>query len=238
VGNTFSTNAYRMHQNMIYKEPELDSDMSPEAKSLLRGLLTKDPSRRLGSQIQTRNIENHPFFAKHGIDWEKLERRQMIPEMRPRLRHPGDVSNFEQTYTLQAPGLSPESSVVSMSHSVSHSQSCYSPSNNTLLSPSVSIVSVSISQAAGNSYAGNSYVGGSAAHSYQVGPGRFSPLQNDRIAGSLDENDRLTSEKIHGQSTAVGENHSLDPIHSEGTASISPPTNLYYHSESSNFHDM
>ena len=45
-----------------------------EAKSLLQGLLERDPIKRLGSTEDDANeLKRHPFFAK--IDWDKLMKK-------------------------------------------------------------------------------------------------------------------------------------------------------------------
>lgn len=41
-------------------------------KSLLNGLLTMNPSKRLGSK-SINEIKNHPFFQD--IDWKKMEKK-------------------------------------------------------------------------------------------------------------------------------------------------------------------
>jgi len=55
--------------------------MSPEARELIGGLCTVNPSQRLG------NIS--------GIDWHALYYRQMKGPIIPHLRHAADASNFD-----------------------------------------------------------------------------------------------------------------------------------------------
>jgi serine/threonine-protein kinase RIM15 len=43
--------------------------MSPEAHSLIEGLLTMDPKKRLGS-ASIDEVKKHPFFKE--IDWEHI----------------------------------------------------------------------------------------------------------------------------------------------------------------------
>ena len=46
--------------------------LSSQSQSLLRGLLVRDPAKRLGSGPDgSKKIMDHPFFAK--IDWESLK---------------------------------------------------------------------------------------------------------------------------------------------------------------------
>lgn len=50
--------------------------LSSEALSLLKGLLQKDATKRLGyGPSGSAEIKSHPFFR--GIDWKKLEERKV-----------------------------------------------------------------------------------------------------------------------------------------------------------------
>ncbi|OQR86801.1 protein kinase [Achlya hypogyna] len=61
--------------NILHEHLDLSSrHFSDDAKSLLRGLLTRDPARRLGFR-GGKEIMAHPFFAD--VPWEKLYRRQV-----------------------------------------------------------------------------------------------------------------------------------------------------------------
>lgn len=46
----YCANTYKMHHNILFKDPNLDPALSPEARSLVAGLLCKDPSLRLGAE--------------------------------------------------------------------------------------------------------------------------------------------------------------------------------------------
>jgi len=60
-----------MLHDIVQKPVEMKAYFSPEAKSLLSGLLTQNPVNRLGSgEADSAQIKSHPFFAS--IDWEKL----------------------------------------------------------------------------------------------------------------------------------------------------------------------
>lgn len=48
--------------------------------SLLRGLLMRDPNHRLGSK-GSNEIKGHDFFR--GINWEILDRREMVSPFKP-----------------------------------------------------------------------------------------------------------------------------------------------------------
>lgn len=60
--------------------------LSKDAVSILKGFMTKNPSRRLGcvaSQNTEAAIQVHAFFKE--IDWQALEQRRVKPPFRPRI---------------------------------------------------------------------------------------------------------------------------------------------------------
>lgn len=51
-------------------------------QQLIKGLLTKDPSRRLGCRIDgTEEVMGHRFF--HGFDWQGLLDKKIVPPYKP-----------------------------------------------------------------------------------------------------------------------------------------------------------
>lgn len=69
------------------KDLDLDSDerlkdVSAEGRDLIRRLLERDPSKRLGSEDEEQiAIRTHPFFQ--GIDWSALLRFEVAPPLEP-----------------------------------------------------------------------------------------------------------------------------------------------------------
>ncbi|XP_050295085.1 protein kinase C [Anthonomus grandis grandis] len=87
--------------------------LSKEAVSILKGFMTKHPSRRLGcvaNQNGEAAILVHPFFKE--IDWNALETRKVKPPFRPRIRSRKDVANFDAEFTREEPVLTPVSNEV------------------------------------------------------------------------------------------------------------------------------
>ncbi|KAL4087573.1 hypothetical protein PRIC1_013463 [Phytophthora ramorum] len=79
-------------------------DMSSEARELIQSLLHTDPRERLGARRASGGgataVKQHPFFAKHHIDWTKLLRRTLrAPPLRPRS---GAYANFDSEFTSMA----------------------------------------------------------------------------------------------------------------------------------------
>lgn len=80
--------------------------LSPRAKLLLRGLLTKDPQRRLGSGPNDSNdIKAQEFFSD--LSWDKLMAGEMAPPWDPQIKGSLDMSQFDHEFTnmpLHSPG--------------------------------------------------------------------------------------------------------------------------------------
>ncbi|XP_023304699.2 muscle M-line assembly protein unc-89 isoform X1 [Lucilia cuprina] len=80
--------------------------ISAEATSILKGLLEKDYTKRIGSQYSPAgDIVEHIFFRP--IDWNLLEKRQIEPPFRPQVKHPLDTQYFDRVFTRERVRLTP-----------------------------------------------------------------------------------------------------------------------------------
>lgn len=71
--------------------------VGPIAKSLLQGLLQRDPSRRLGSgATDSEEVKSHPFLS--GVDWDAVSQRRVTPPFQPNVSQDGDVKYFEKEF--------------------------------------------------------------------------------------------------------------------------------------------
>ena len=78
-------------------ELQFPSYVSPAARSLLEGLLCRDPSRRLGSSIADAiEVKSHPFFV--GTDWDAVYKRKIIPPFKPNVSSQIDVKYFDKEF--------------------------------------------------------------------------------------------------------------------------------------------
>jgi len=85
--------------------------ISDNAKDLLKKLLKRNPSHRLGSGPEdAKAIMAHPFF-KH-IKWSDVPLRRLVPPFKPTLQDAEDVSLFDTKFTKQTPVDSPCNSVL------------------------------------------------------------------------------------------------------------------------------
>ena len=80
----------------IYKKNlEQDPLISDTAFDLIKKLCTFDVSKRIGKNFE--DIKNHEFFKD--IDWVKLEKKEITPPYKPKIRFAGDVGNFDTMFT-------------------------------------------------------------------------------------------------------------------------------------------
>lgn len=87
---------------MVTNEPIIDPRVSPAARALIRRLLIKDPTRRLGAKRGAWiELRPHPFF--NDLDWDKVYQRQVPAPYIPNLKSVEDTNHFEDMFTREAP---------------------------------------------------------------------------------------------------------------------------------------
>ena len=97
----------RLFEKIRKSELHYPASLSSNTKHILRGLLTKDPTRRLGSGPKdAEEIKPHRLFAS--IDWEKLQRGEVTPPWTPQISSNHDTSQFDAEFTSM-PIFSPRS---------------------------------------------------------------------------------------------------------------------------------
>jgi serine/threonine protein kinase len=80
----------------IYKKKlEQDPLISDCAFDLIKKLCTFDVNKRIGKNVA--DIKNHSFFKD--IDWIKLEKKEITPPYKPKIKYAGDVGNFDTMFT-------------------------------------------------------------------------------------------------------------------------------------------
>ncbi|KAM7494695.1 hypothetical protein LguiB_029304 [Lonicera macranthoides] len=106
-------NRQKIQQKIIKDKMKLPAFLSSEAHSLLKGLLQKEASKRLGSGLRgSDEIKGHKWFKS--INWRKLEAREIRPSFLPNVAGKHCVANFEECWTkmpplLDSPAASPKS---------------------------------------------------------------------------------------------------------------------------------
>ena len=96
----YDENTNEMYRKILQDQLLFPEDMSDDASNLLSGLLTRDPTLRLGNR-GTDEIRNHPFFRS--IDWTKLMRKQLQAPFKPSVESMYDTTNFDDEFTSEQP---------------------------------------------------------------------------------------------------------------------------------------
>ncbi|KAM9326439.1 protein kinase C delta type [Gastrophryne carolinensis] len=75
--------------------------ITKESKDILEKLFVREPIKRLGV---TGNVKLHPFFKT--INWTALEKREVEPPFKPKVKSPSDYTNFDREFLSEKPRLS------------------------------------------------------------------------------------------------------------------------------------
>ncbi|KIY52197.1 AGC/Akt protein kinase [Fistulina hepatica ATCC 64428] len=93
----YDENVNTMYQRILTDPLNFPPDISSEARSVMTGLLQRNPARRLGAN-GGEEIKRHPFFARH-IDWNLLVAKKIQPPFKPSVESVLDVANFDTDFT-------------------------------------------------------------------------------------------------------------------------------------------
>nr|AAB33196.1 ATPK19=ribosomal-protein S6 kinase homolog [Arabidopsis thaliana, Peptide, 471 aa] [Arabidopsis thaliana]BAA07661.1 ribosomal-protein S6 kinase homolog [Arabidopsis thaliana] len=102
----------KIQQKIVKDKIKLPQFVFNEAHALLKGLLQKEPERRLGSGPSgAEEIKKHKWFK--AINWKKLEAREVQPSFKPAVSGRQCIANFDKCWTdmsvLDSPASSPNS---------------------------------------------------------------------------------------------------------------------------------
>ncbi|XP_005810641.1 serine/threonine-protein kinase Sgk1-like [Xiphophorus maculatus] len=95
----YSSSRLEMLENILYSPLRLPSGLSEGAHSLLKGLLERNISKRLGQRLDIEELKEHQFFAS--INWDDLVARKVRPLFIPKVTSPCDVCYIAPAFTLQ-----------------------------------------------------------------------------------------------------------------------------------------
>ena len=90
-----------MYKKILHNPLIFGDEISSLARSILTGLLNRDPAQRFGVN-GAEEIKRHSFFAQH-IDFERLLQKKIQPPFKPSVSSPVDVSNFDTVFTAEEP---------------------------------------------------------------------------------------------------------------------------------------
>ncbi|KFQ97637.1 RAC-beta serine/threonine-protein kinase, partial [Opisthocomus hoazin] len=96
----------RLFELILMEEIRFPRTLSPEAKSLLAGLLKKDPKQRLGGgPSDAKEVMEHRFFAP--INWQDVVQKKLIPPFKPQVTSEIDTRYFDDEFTAQSITITP-----------------------------------------------------------------------------------------------------------------------------------
>ncbi|XP_065202032.1 RAC serine/threonine-protein kinase [Planococcus citri] len=91
---------------ILMEDVKFPRTITPEARSLLSGLLIKDPNRRLGGgPDDAKEIMSHAFF--NCINWSDLVQKKITPPFKPQVTSDTDTRYFDQEFTGESVELTP-----------------------------------------------------------------------------------------------------------------------------------
>eukprot|EP01118_Nematostelium_gracile_P019396 TRINITY_DN897_c0_g3_i1.p1 TRINITY_DN897_c0_g3~~TRINITY_DN897_c0_g3_i1.p1 ORF type:complete len:441 (-),score=138.81 TRINITY_DN897_c0_g3_i1:612-1934(-) len=96
----YSQDVQQMYFKIMHAKLDLP-DTDSDTKSILTGLLERDPNKRLAD---SNAIKAHPYFKT--IDWEKLLRKEITPPFIPPVKDKADVSMVDPTFTSERATIS------------------------------------------------------------------------------------------------------------------------------------
>uniref|UniRef100_A0A8C7B293 non-specific serine/threonine protein kinase n=1 Tax=Neovison vison TaxID=452646 RepID=A0A8C7B293_NEOVI len=96
----------RLFELILMEEIRFPRTLSPEAKSLLAGLLKKDPKQRLGGgPSDAREVMEHRFFVS--VSWQDVVQKKLLPPFKPQVTSEVDTRYFDDEFTAQSITITP-----------------------------------------------------------------------------------------------------------------------------------
>ncbi|XP_060571359.1 RAC-alpha serine/threonine-protein kinase-like isoform X2 [Ruditapes philippinarum] len=91
---------------ILLQQVKFPRTLSEDAKSLLGGMLVKNPKERLGGgEADVKDLMAHPFFKN--INWQDLVEKKVPPPFKPQVTSETDTRYFDDTFTAEPVSLTP-----------------------------------------------------------------------------------------------------------------------------------
>ncbi|XP_025937827.1 RAC-gamma serine/threonine-protein kinase isoform X5 [Apteryx rowi] len=96
----------KLFELILMEDIKFPRTLSADAKSLLSGLLIKDPNKRLGGgPDDAKEIMRHSFFA--GVNWQDVYDKKLVPPFKPQVTSETDTRYFDEEFTAQTITITP-----------------------------------------------------------------------------------------------------------------------------------
>uniref|UniRef100_A0A8C6PAC0 non-specific serine/threonine protein kinase n=1 Tax=Nothobranchius furzeri TaxID=105023 RepID=A0A8C6PAC0_NOTFU len=100
----------KLFELILMEEIKFPRTLSADAKSLLSGLLIKDPNKRLGGgPDDAKEIMRHSFFGS--VDWQDVYDKKLVPPFQPQVSSETDTRYFDEEFTAQTITITPQDSL-------------------------------------------------------------------------------------------------------------------------------
>uniref|UniRef100_A0A8C5HK57 non-specific serine/threonine protein kinase n=1 Tax=Gouania willdenowi TaxID=441366 RepID=A0A8C5HK57_GOUWI len=96
----------KLFELILMEDIKFPRTLSSDAKSLLSGLLIKDPNKRLGGgPDDAKEIMRHSFFT--GVVWQDVYDKKLLPPFKPQVMSETDTRYFDEEFTAQTITITP-----------------------------------------------------------------------------------------------------------------------------------
>ncbi|XP_069787001.1 RAC-gamma serine/threonine-protein kinase isoform X8 [Narcine bancroftii] len=96
----------KLFELILMEDIKFPRTLSSDAKSLLSGLLIKDPNKRLGGgPDDAKDIMQDSFFS--GINWQDVYDKKLLPPFKPQVSSETDTRYFDEEFTAQTITITP-----------------------------------------------------------------------------------------------------------------------------------
>jgi len=92
----FSPNREELFRNIQRGLLKIPSHFTQETKDLLKDLLQREPTKRLGTKRDAEEVKEHRYF--YGVNWESVLRRDLRPSLPNRIPIDNVVIPNEKVY--------------------------------------------------------------------------------------------------------------------------------------------
>ncbi|XP_033116575.1 protein kinase C delta type-like [Anneissia japonica] len=92
----------QLFDSILHDAPYYPKWLGDDALKCISKLLDREPTQRLGVK---ENIRTHLFFRS--MDFSRLEKREIPPPFKPKIKSASDASNFDPEFTMEKVQLTP-----------------------------------------------------------------------------------------------------------------------------------
>lgn len=100
----YDRNRERMYKKILGADIRFPAHMSSEAKSICRGMLTREPQQRLGYR-GAQEIKAHPFYSM--LNWDDVYNKRVEPPFKPVVSDEEDTRNVDKSFIAMPAAISP-----------------------------------------------------------------------------------------------------------------------------------